>query len=67
MGQQRTVGAAFVAVTTLLFAWGFITSLIDPLVAAVKGIFTLTNIVAVSHGAEKASARVALRYDSSTT
>jgi FHS family L-fucose permease-like MFS transporter len=37
------VGAAFAAVTTLFFAWGFITSLIDPLVAAVKGIFTLTN------------------------
>ncbi|MGB3166005.1 MAG: glucose/galactose MFS transporter, partial [Alteraurantiacibacter sp.] len=35
--------AAFVAVTTLFFAWGFITSLIDPLVAAVKGIFTLTD------------------------
>jgi len=43
MGQQRTVGAAFAAVTTLFFAWGFITSLIDPLVAAVKGIFTLSN------------------------
>lgn len=37
------VGAAFAAVTTLFFAWGFITSLIDPLVAAVKGIFTLSN------------------------
>ncbi|MEO8722280.1 MAG: MFS transporter [Sphingobium sp.] len=38
--------SAFVAVTTLFFAWGFITSLIDPLVAAVKGIFTLTNVQA---------------------
>ena len=38
--------AAFAAVTTLFFAWGFITSLIDPLVAAVKGIFTLTNVQA---------------------
>ena len=38
-----TVTAAFIAVTTLFFAWGFITSLIDPLVAAVKGIFTLSN------------------------
>ena len=37
------LGAAFAAVTTLFFAWGFITSLIDPLVAAVKGIFTLSN------------------------
>ncbi|GAB5348367.1 glucose/galactose MFS transporter [Alteriqipengyuania sp. 357] len=35
--------AAFIAVTTLFFAWGFITSLIDPLVAAVKGIFTLSD------------------------
>lgn len=41
--QAGTVRAAFIAVTTLFFAWGFITSLIDPLVAAVKGIFTLTD------------------------
>ena len=41
-----TVRAAFIAVTTLFFAWGFITSLIDPLVASVKGIFTLTNLQA---------------------
>ena len=45
--SQRTTGrAAFIAVTTLFFAWGFITSLIDPLVAAVKGIFTLTDLQA---------------------
>lgn len=37
---------AFAAVTTLFFAWGFITSLIDPLVAAVKGIFTLSDVEA---------------------
>lgn len=37
---------AFAVVTTLFFAWGFITSLVDPLVAAVKGIFTLTNLQA---------------------
>lgn len=37
---------AFAAVTTLFFAWGFITSLVDPLVAAVKGVFTLTNFQA---------------------
>ncbi|WP_404338251.1 MFS transporter [Sphingomonas sp. MMS12-HWE2-04] len=37
---------AFAAVTTLFFAWGFITSLVDPLVAAVKGVFTLTNLQA---------------------
>ena len=44
MSQNKgTVRAAFVAVTTLFFAWGFITSLIDPLVAAVKGIFVLTD------------------------
>ncbi len=39
-------GFAFAAVTTLFFAWGFITSLIDPLVAAVKGIFTLSDFEA---------------------
>ncbi|MBT2135757.1 MFS transporter [Croceibacterium sp. LX-88] len=46
MGNKSTVRAAFIAVTTLFFAWGFITSLIDPLVAAVKGIFTLTDVQA---------------------
>lgn len=44
--SKPTMRAAFAAVTTLFFAWGFITSLIDPLVAAVKGIFTLTNVQA---------------------
>lgn len=39
-------GAAFAAVTTLFFAWGFITSLVDPLVASVKGIFTLSDVQA---------------------
>ncbi len=43
MQNKGSVGAAFAAVTTLFFAWGFITSLIDPLVAAVKGIFTLSD------------------------
>jgi len=38
--------AAYAAVTTLFFAWGFITSLIDPLVASVKGIFTLSDFQA---------------------
>src|SRR4030095_16208422 len=37
---------AFIAVTTLFFAWGFITSLVDPLVAAVKGIFQLSDLQA---------------------
>lgn len=44
--QGTSARAAFIAVTTLFFAWGFITSLIDPLVAAVKGIFTLSNLQA---------------------
>ena len=34
--------SAFIAVTTLFFAWGFITSMIDPLLPAVKAIFSLT-------------------------
>jgi len=46
MQNKATVRAAFIAVTTLFFAWGFITSLNDPLVAAVKGIFTLSNVQA---------------------
>src|SRR4051794_16873336 len=33
-------------VTCLFFAWGFITALNDPLVAAVKGIFTLSRFEA---------------------
>src|SRR6476659_8542153 len=46
---QRAGGnatAAFVSVTSLFFAWGFITSLIDPLVASVKGIFQLSDVMA---------------------
>lgn len=39
-------GPAYAAVTTLFFAWGFITSLLDPLIAAVKGIFSLTDVQA---------------------
>src|SRR5256885_7901380 len=37
------VTGAYVVVTTLFFAWGFITSLNDPVVSAVKGIFCLTD------------------------
>jgi len=37
--QSAGVASAYALVTCLFFAWGFITSLIDPLVAAVKGIF----------------------------
>lgn len=41
-GVQKT-GAAFGYVTTLFFAWGFVTSLIDPLIAAVRRVFDLTT------------------------
>lgn len=34
--------AAFVAVTTLFFAWGFITDMIDPLIPSVRQIFNLS-------------------------
>ena len=37
----KGTGLAFAYVTTLFFAWGFATSLIDPLVAAVRGVFSL--------------------------
>jgi FHS family L-fucose permease-like MFS transporter len=45
MERARAGGAmaAFMIVTTLFFAWGFITSLNDPVVTAVKGIFCLTD------------------------
>jgi FHS family L-fucose permease-like MFS transporter len=42
---QNYLGA-FIVVTTLFFAWGFITSMIDPLVASVKGIFQLSDLQA---------------------
>src|SRR5947209_18922430 len=41
--KRRGALAAFCVVTTLFFAWGFITSLNDPVVTAVKGIFCLTD------------------------
>lgn len=44
--SSRKYLPAYAAVTTLFFAWGFITSLIDPLVAAVKGIFSLSDVEA---------------------
>lgn len=43
---SASTGLAFACVTTLFFAWGFITSLIDPLVASVKGIFSLSDVEA---------------------
>src|SRR5437868_8795998 len=49
MQQQRQapgVAGAYVIVTCLFFAWGFITSLVDPLVAAVKGVFHLSDVEA---------------------
>lgn len=48
MGQRSTPAStiAFAVVATLFFAWGFVTSLIDPLVAAVKGIFSLSDVEA---------------------
>ena len=50
MGQSdsrsATVTSAYAIVTCLFFAWGFITSLVDPLVAAVKGIFQLSDVEA---------------------
>lgn len=44
--STRTSNLAFVVVATLFLAWGFVTSLIDPLVAAVKGIFSLSDVEA---------------------
>ena len=40
--RDRATGA-FAVVTALFFVWEFVTSLVDPLVAAVKNIFSLTN------------------------
>lgn len=34
--------AAFISVTTLFFAWGFITATIDPLIPSVRAIFSLS-------------------------
>ena len=46
-GAPVTSGAAaqrgaFASITTLFFAWGFITASIDPLIAALKAIFSLS-------------------------
>lgn len=46
MNRSAPAGGAFAAVTALFFGWGFITSLVDPLVAAVKNIFSLSNVEA---------------------
>src|SRR4051812_4706481 len=44
--RSASVTSAYAIVTCLFFAWGFITSLVDPLVAAVKGIFHLSDVEA---------------------
>jgi MFS transporter, FHS family, L-fucose permease len=41
--ENKSLVVPLVAVTTLFFAWGFITQMIDPLVAAVRTVFSLTN------------------------
>ena len=41
--KRQGTTLAFAYVTTLFFAWGFATSLIDPLIAAVKRVFDLNN------------------------
>ena len=46
LNRGRSAAGAFIVVTSLFFAFGFITSLVDPLVAAVKGIFSLSNLEA---------------------
>jgi FHS family L-fucose permease-like MFS transporter len=40
-GQDRRRAVAFVAVTSLFFAWGFITSNNDPLIVALRSAFSL--------------------------
>jgi FHS family L-fucose permease-like MFS transporter len=42
MQSKPDLRAALIAVTTLFFAWGFITSMIDPLIASVRTIFSLS-------------------------
>jgi len=41
-GQTNGLRAAFTSVTTLFFAWGFITATIDPLIPSVRAIFSLS-------------------------
>ncbi len=44
---RKGTGLAFAYVTTLFFAWGFATSLIDPLIAAVRKVFDLSTAEAM--------------------
>lgn len=39
---SRIITPAFVSVTSLFFAWGFVTATIDPLIPSVRSIFTLS-------------------------
>jgi FHS family L-fucose permease-like MFS transporter len=39
--RAQRLPAAFITVTTLFFAWGFITSMVDPLIPSVRAIFSL--------------------------
>ncbi len=39
--RQNSLLASFITVTTLFFAWGFVTSMIDPLIPSVRAIFSL--------------------------
>ena len=41
-GPTNRLSAAFTSVTTLFFAWGFITATIDPLIPSVRAIFSLS-------------------------
>jgi len=41
-GSSQRQGAAFASITTLFFAWGFITVTVDPLIASMKAIFELS-------------------------
>lgn len=45
--RSRSALPAFVTVTCLFFAWGFITSNNDPLIAALRGIYSLTTAEAM--------------------
>ena len=40
--NDKRQGLAFTSITTLFFAWGFITVTIDPLIASLKAIFSLS-------------------------
>ena len=39
--KTNSLRASFITVTTLFFTWGFITSMIDPLIPSVRAIFSL--------------------------